>query len=78
MTQASSPHAAGTAALRCAAIDYGAKKNILRCLVQVGFQVRVFSATATAEEILAEEMLAEEEAENARAQAARTQTTGTN
>ncbi|MCA8911825.1 MAG: glutamine-hydrolyzing carbamoyl-phosphate synthase small subunit [Planctomycetes bacterium] len=46
-------HAAGTAALRCAAIDYGAKKNILRCLVQVGFQVRVFSATATAEEILA-------------------------
>jgi carbamoyl-phosphate synthase small subunit len=39
--------------LKCAAIDYGAKKNILRCLVQVGFQVRVFNATATAEEILA-------------------------
>jgi carbamoyl-phosphate synthase small subunit len=39
--------------LKCAAIDYGAKKNILRCLVQVGFQVRVFNATATADEILA-------------------------
>jgi carbamoyl-phosphate synthase small subunit len=46
------PQAPGPA-LRCAAIDYGAKKNILRCLVQVGFQVRVFNATATAEEILA-------------------------
>jgi carbamoyl-phosphate synthase small subunit len=41
------------APLKCAAIDYGAKKNILRCLVQVGFKVRVFCATATAEEILA-------------------------
>lgn len=39
--------------LKCAAIDYGAKKNILKCLVQVGFEVRVFSATTTAEEILA-------------------------
>lgn len=39
--------------LKCAAIDYGAKKNILRCLVQVGFQVRVFNATSTADEILA-------------------------
>ncbi|MCB9893126.1 MAG: glutamine-hydrolyzing carbamoyl-phosphate synthase small subunit [Planctomycetes bacterium] len=39
--------------LKCAAIDYGAKKNILRCLVQVGFDVRVFSATAKAEDILA-------------------------
>ena len=44
-------HTAGTR-LKCAAIDYGAKKNILRCLVQVGFDVRVFCATATAEEIL--------------------------
>ena len=43
----------GDSPLKCAAIDYGAKKNILKCLVQVGFQVRVFSATATAEEILA-------------------------
>jgi len=39
--------------LRCAAIDYGAKTNILRCLVQVGFDVRVFNATTKAEEILA-------------------------
>lgn len=45
--------ATGDRKLKCAAIDYGAKKNILKCLVQVGFQVRVFSATATAEEILA-------------------------
>ncbi|MBZ0136425.1 MAG: glutamine-hydrolyzing carbamoyl-phosphate synthase small subunit [Planctomycetes bacterium] len=43
----------GDRKLKCAAIDYGAKKNILKCLVQVGFQVRVFCATATAEEILA-------------------------
>ena len=39
--------------LRCAAIDYGAKRNILRCLAQAGFDVRVFPATASAEEILA-------------------------
>jgi carbamoyl-phosphate synthase small subunit len=39
--------------LKCAAVDYGAKRNILRCLVQVGFQVRVFNARATAAEILA-------------------------
>ena len=38
--------------LKCAAIDYGAKKNILKCLVQAGFQVRVFSATTSAEEVL--------------------------
>ncbi|MDC1142021.1 glutamine-hydrolyzing carbamoyl-phosphate synthase small subunit, partial [Planctomycetota bacterium] len=37
---------------RCAAIDYGAKKNILRCLVQSGFDVRVFPATVTAQEIM--------------------------
>ena len=43
----------GGAKLKCAAIDYGAKKNILKCLTQVGFDVRVFCATATAEEILA-------------------------
>ncbi|MCA8944982.1 MAG: glutamine-hydrolyzing carbamoyl-phosphate synthase small subunit [Planctomycetes bacterium] len=43
----------GSRRLKCAAVDYGAKKNILRCLVQVGFDVRVFSATATADEILA-------------------------
>ncbi|MCC6464828.1 MAG: glutamine-hydrolyzing carbamoyl-phosphate synthase small subunit, partial [Planctomycetes bacterium] len=39
--------------IRCAAIDYGAKTNILRCLVQAGFEVRVFCATVTAEEVLA-------------------------
>lgn len=39
--------------IRCAAIDYGAKKNILRCLVQAGFTVRVFPARASLEEILA-------------------------
>jgi carbamoyl-phosphate synthase small subunit len=47
-----SPQSRGLS-LKCAAIDYGAKKNILRCLVQVGFDVRVFCATAKAEEILA-------------------------
>lgn len=40
-------------AIRCAAIDYGAKQNILRCLVQAGFKVRVFPARASLEEILA-------------------------
>lgn len=39
--------------IRCAAIDYGAKKNILRCLVQAGFSVRVFPARASLGEILA-------------------------
>ncbi|MCK6438928.1 MAG: glutamine-hydrolyzing carbamoyl-phosphate synthase small subunit [Planctomycetes bacterium] len=40
---------------RCAAIDYGAKANILRCLVQAGFDVKVFPATATAKQILADD-----------------------
>jgi len=35
------------------AIDYGAKRNILRCLVNVGCRVTVVPATATAEEIFA-------------------------
>jgi carbamoyl-phosphate synthase small subunit len=43
----------GQPRMKCAAIDYGAKRNILRCLVQVGFQVRVFNATVTAQEVLA-------------------------
>jgi carbamoyl-phosphate synthase small subunit len=43
----------GEPRLKCAAIDYGAKTNILRCLVQVGFEVRVFNATTKAEEIMA-------------------------
>ena len=38
--------------IKCAAIDYGAKRNILRGLVQAGFNVRVFGARASADEIL--------------------------
>ncbi len=36
-----------------AVYDYGVKKNILRCLCSLGCKVKVFPATATAEEILA-------------------------
>jgi len=35
------------------AIDYGAKKNILRCLAQAGCDVTVVPATASADEIMA-------------------------
>lgn len=35
------------------AIDYGAKRNILRCLVDEGAKVTIVPATSTAEEILA-------------------------
>ena len=35
------------------AVDYGAKRNILRCLAQAGCRVTVVPATATAEDILA-------------------------
>ena len=35
------------------ALDYGAKRNILRCLASVGCEVIVLPATATAEEVLA-------------------------
>src|SRR3712207_6532682 len=34
------------------AVDYGAKRNILRCLASAGLDVTVVPATATAEEIL--------------------------
>lgn len=34
------------------AIDYGAKRNILRCLANAGFEVTVVPATATTEDIL--------------------------
>ncbi|MCL4143153.1 UNVERIFIED_CONTAM: hypothetical protein GTU68_013099 [Idotea baltica] len=34
------------------AIDYGAKRNILRCLASAGCDVTVLPATATAEEVL--------------------------
>ena len=37
------------------AIDYGAKRTILRCLAEAGCDVRVMPATATAEEVLAHE-----------------------
>ncbi|MDL2170262.1 MULTISPECIES: glutamine-hydrolyzing carbamoyl-phosphate synthase small subunit [Asaia] len=37
---------------RVVAVDYGAKRNILRCLVTAGCDVTVVPATATAEEIL--------------------------
>jgi carbamoyl-phosphate synthase small subunit len=35
------------------AVDYGAKRNILRCLASVGCDVTVLPATATAEEVMA-------------------------
>ncbi len=38
---------------RVVAIDYGAKRNILRCLASTGADVTVLPATATAEEVLA-------------------------
>ncbi|MCY3879501.1 MAG: glutamine-hydrolyzing carbamoyl-phosphate synthase small subunit [Rhodobacteraceae bacterium] len=37
---------------RIAAIDYGAKRNILRCLTDIGGKVRVFPANAEYEDIL--------------------------
>ncbi|GAA6200546.1 glutamine-hydrolyzing carbamoyl-phosphate synthase small subunit [Aquicoccus sp. SU-CL01552] len=37
------------------ALDYGAKRNILRCLASSGCDVTVLPATATAEEVLAHE-----------------------
>ncbi len=39
--------------LRVVAVDYGAKRNILRCLASAGCDVTVLPATATAEEVLA-------------------------
>ncbi len=36
------------------ALDYGAKRNILRCLASAGLDVTVMPATATADEILAQ------------------------
>ncbi|PPB81183.1 carbamoyl-phosphate synthase small subunit [Albidovulum inexpectatum] len=41
--------------LRVVAIDYGAKRNILRCLASAGCDVTVLPATATAEDVLARE-----------------------
>ena len=42
------------AAPKVVAIDYGAKRNILRCLASVGCDVTVMPATTTAEEVLAQ------------------------
>ncbi len=39
--------------LRVVAIDYGAKRNILRCLASAGCEVTVLPATATAEDVIA-------------------------
>ncbi len=41
------------AGLRVVAIDYGAKRNILRCLASAGCDVTVLPASATAEDVLA-------------------------
>ena len=41
------------AGLRVVAIDYGAKRNILRCLASSGCEVIVLPASATAEDVLA-------------------------
>jgi len=49
------PHGYGRQAApkhRVVAVDYGAKRNILRCLASAGLEVTVVPATATAEEIL--------------------------
>jgi carbamoyl-phosphate synthase small subunit len=43
----------GGAGFRVVALDYGAKRNILRSLASVGCEVTVLPATATAEEVLA-------------------------
>ena len=39
--------------LKVVAIDYGAKRNILRCLASAGFDVTVVPATATADDVMA-------------------------
>ncbi len=43
----------GPAKFRVVAIDFGVKRNILRCLATLGCAVTVLPATATAEEVLA-------------------------
>ncbi len=42
-----------TSGLKVVAIDYGAKRNILRCLASAGCDVTVLPASATAEDVLA-------------------------
>ena len=41
------------AGLRVVAVDYGAKRNILRCLASAGCEVTVLPASASAEDVLA-------------------------
>lgn len=41
------------AGLKVVAVDFGAKRNILRCLASAGCEVTVLPATATAEDVLA-------------------------
>ena len=48
-------HPAPPARHHVVAVDYGAKRNILRCLVSAGCRVTVVPATATAEDILRHE-----------------------
>ena len=43
------------AGFKVVALDYGAKRNILRCLASVGCEVTVLPATATTDEVLAHE-----------------------
>ena len=43
------------ARFKVVAVDYGAKRNILRCLASAGCDVTVLPATATADEVLAHE-----------------------
>ena len=47
--------AVGETKYHVALIDYGAKKNIIRCLAKRGCTVTVYPCTTTAEEILAED-----------------------
>ena len=42
-----------TPGLRVVAVDYGAKRNILRCLASAGCEVTVLPASASAEDVLA-------------------------
>ena len=49
------PFPEGVTPRKVVAVDYGAKRNILRSLVHVGCDVTVVPATATAEEVLAHE-----------------------
>ena len=46
------PRRSAASARHVVAVDYGAKRNILRCLVQAGCRVTVVPAGTTAEEIL--------------------------